>query len=99
MEQDYVVGIDIGGQTTKIGIVDRKGNVICEPLVIRTDKHTDEFLFFDELTQAVHEITAKTSTAEKIRGVGIGAPNGNYYEGTIVDAPNLTWGRKTIKVL
>ena len=99
MEQDYVVGIDIGGQTTKIGIVNRKGSVICDPLVIRTDKHTDEFLFFDELTQAVHEIIIKTNTTGKIKGVGIGAPNGNYYKGTIEYAPNLIWGgNKTIKV-
>ena len=99
MEQDYVVGIDIGGQTTKMGIVDRKGNVINEPLVIRTDKHTDEYLFFNELAQAIHEIVAKTNTAGKIKGVGIGAPNGNYYKGTIEYAPNLTWGgNKVIRV-
>ena len=99
MEQDYVVGIDIGGQTTKIGIVDRKGNVICEPLIIRTDTHTDEQLFFDELTQAINEIITKTNATGKVKGVGIGAPNGNYYKGTIEHAPNLTWGgHKTIKV-
>ena len=99
MEQDFVVGIDIGGQTTKIGVVDRKGNVISEPLVIRTDTHTDEYLFFDELTQAVNEIVTKTNTMGKIKGVGIGAPNGNYYKGTIEYAPNLTWGgNKEIKV-
>jgi len=99
MEQDFVVGVDIGGQTTKIGIVDRKGNVISEPHVIRSDKHTDEYLFFDDLTQAINTIIAETNTLGKVKGIGIGAPNGNYYDGTIVHAPNLTWGgRKTIKV-
>ena len=99
MEQDYVVGVDIGGQTTKIGIVDRKGTVICEPHIIRTDTHTDEHLYFDDLTRAINFIIAETETTGKIKGVGIGAPNGNYYEGTIEHAPNLTWGgRKTIKV-
>ncbi|MCL1973735.1 MAG: ROK family protein [Bacteroidetes bacterium] len=99
MEQDFVVGVDIGGQTTKIGMVDRKGTVISEPRIIRSDKHTDEFLFFDELSEAIDKLAAETNTAGKIKGVGIGAPNGNYYDGTIVHAPNLTWGgRKTIKV-
>ena len=99
MEQDYVVGVDIGGQTTKIGIVDRKGTVISEPLIIRTDTHTDENLYFDDLTQAINTIVSDTKTTGKIKGVGIGAPNGNNYEGTIENAPNLTWGgRKTIKV-
>ena len=99
MEQDYVVGVDIGGQTTKIGIVDRKGTVISEPLIIRTDTHTDEFLYFEDLSQAINKIVTDTQTTGKIKGVGIGAPNGNYYEGTIEHAPNLTWGgRKTIKV-
>ena len=99
MEHDFVVGVDIGGQTTKIGIVDRKGSVISEPLVIRSDKHTDEYLFFDDLTEAINKLIAETNTTGKIKGVGIGAPNGNYYEGTIEFAPNLTWGgRKKIKV-
>ena len=99
MEQDYVVGIDIGGQTTKIGVVDRKGSVICEPLIIRSDTHSDENLYFNDLTDAIRKIVADTNTQGKIKGVGIGAPNGNYYDGTIAYAPNLTWGgNKCIKV-
>ncbi|MDR2585852.1 MAG: ROK family protein [Prevotellaceae bacterium] len=99
MEQDFVVGVDIGGQTTKIGVVDRKGNVISNAHVIRTDSHTDEMLFFDDLTKAIKSVVQETNTTGKIKGVGIGAPNGNYYDGTIVQAVNLTWGgRKTIKV-
>ena len=99
MEQNFVVGVDIGAQTTKIGIVDRKGNVVSDRLVIRTDTHTDEYLFFDDLVSAINELIAKTNTKGKIKGVGIGAPNGNYYKGTIEYAPNLTWGGdKTIKV-
>ena len=99
MEQDFVVGVDIGGQTAKIGIVDRKGTVVSEPRIIRSDTHTDEHLFFDDLTQAINELITETGATGKIKGVGIGAPNGNYYDGTIVHAPNLTWGgRKMIKV-
>jgi len=99
MEQDFVVGVDIGAQTTKIGVVDRKGNVVSEPLVIRSDSHTDEYLYFADLTEAINKIVAHNNATGKVKGVGIGAPNGNYYKGTIEYAPNLTWGGdKTINV-
>jgi len=97
MEQDYVVGVDIGGQTAKIGIVNRKGDVIPEkpeerPTVI-TNEDTDADIFLGKLAEAIKKLIADTGNEGKIKGVGVGIPNGNYYDGTIVNAVNLTWGR------
>lgn len=87
----YVAGIDIGGQTTKLGIVDARGSVLSQT-TIRTDTHTDVNLFLDDLCSAFEELATKTGGVEKIRGIGVGAPNGNYYTGTIENAVNLVWG-------
>ena len=95
MTKPYVVGIDVGGQTTKLGIVDARGNVL-EQSVIRTDNHTDAKLFIADLAKAVNELIEISGGKDKIRGIGVGAPNGNYYTGKIVSAPNLAWGRSEV---
>ena len=91
MAQDLVIGIDIGGQTTKCGIVDARGSVLSQT-VIRSDNHTDVAPFIAELAEALNRIIAEAKAEGKIRGIGVGAPNGNYYTGTIESAVNLVWG-------
>ena len=91
MAQDLVVGIDIGGQTTKCGIVDARGTVLSQT-VIRSDTHTEVTSFVAELAEALNRIIAEAKAEGRIRGIGVGAPNGNYYTGTIEGAVNLTWG-------
>ena len=91
MEKDLVIGIDVGGQTTKCGVVDARGNVIAQT-VIRSDTHTDVAPFIDELAAALKRIIADANAEGRIRGIGAGAPNGNFYKGEIENAPNLTWG-------
>lgn len=91
IEQPYVVGIDIGGQTTKMGIVDMRGQVLSQT-VIRTDTHTDVRDYVEDVADALTKIIAESGSEGKIRGIGIGAPNANYYTGTIENAVNLTWG-------
>ena len=91
MAQDLVIGIDIGGQTSKCGIVDARGTVLSQT-VIRSDNHTDVNKFVAELADALNRIIAEAKAEDRIRGIGVGAPNGNYYTGTIEYAPNLTWG-------
>jgi len=91
MEKPYVVGIDIGGQTSKIGIVDARGAVLTQT-AIRTDTHTDVNLYIDDLCNALTKLAAEVGGMKTIRGIGIGAPNGNYYTGTIENAVNLVWG-------
>lgn len=91
MDKLYVVGIDIGGQTSKIGIVDARGTVLTQSS-IRTDKHSDVNLYIEELSDAIYKLASTIGGIEKIRGIGVGAPNGNYYTGTIENAVNLVWG-------
>ena len=77
LEKPYVVGIDIGGQTTKMGIVDTRGQVLAQT-VIRTDTHDDVDLYVDDLSAALEKIIAESDSEGKIRGIGVGAPNANY---------------------
>ena len=96
MNTQCVVGIDVGGQTTKIGVVDSMGTVLSQT-VIRTDTYTEIAPYIAELAEAVNKVIKDSGKEGKIRGVGVGAPNGNYYTGTIENAPNLLWGRKKVE--
>lgn len=98
MEKRYVVGIDIGGQTTKIGVVDLSGTVLSQA-VIRTDIYgSNEWEFVSALSDAVKSCIENSGKEGQIRGIGVGAPNGNYYTGEIAFAPNLAWAAdKSVK--
>lgn len=86
----YVLGIDIGGTNTVFGIVDARGNVIASSS-IKTGKHAEFNNYLEELyTEASHLIEANDAV-DKIQGIGIGAPNANYYTGEINNAANLPW--------
>lgn len=91
MDSTFVVGIDVGGQTSKLGVVDTEGNVLAQT-VIRTDTYTEVEPYIAELAEAVKKIIAEAGVEGKVKGIGVGAPNGNYYTGTIEGAVNLTWG-------
>ncbi|TMI72121.1 MAG: ROK family protein [Bacteroidetes bacterium] len=88
--QALAIGIDIGGTGTKFGIVDRDGNVLFSG-EISTKKHSDVNTFIDELHDALSELIDKAGGIGRMKGMGVGAPNGNYYTGTIEYAPNLPW--------
>lgn len=91
MEKQYVVGIDVGGQTSKIGVVDTRG-VILAQTVIRTDTFgTDADAYIKELAKAVKSCIKESGKEGEIRGIGVGAPNGNYYTGEVAFAPNIAW--------
>ena len=87
----YVVGIDIGGQTSKIGVADARGTVLAQT-VIRTDNHTDVNLYVADLSDAVRKVIDEAGVKGSVRGIGVGAPNANYYDGTIENAVNISWG-------
>ncbi len=91
MDTNYVVGIDVGGQTTKLGVVDARGAVLAQT-VIRSDTYDVPEPFIDDVAVAVKQIIQTAGVEGQVRGVGVGAPNGNYYSGTVANAPNLTWG-------
>lgn len=92
MEKPYVIGVDIGGQTTKIGIVDRRGNILNQTVINSKYGPGEADLFLKALCGTIREL-AREVGLESIQGVGIGAPNGNYYTGNIEDAANLDWGK------
>src|ERR1700754_793562 len=85
-----VIGVDIGGTGTKFGIVDRDGNVLFSD-EISTKKHNDVNTFIDELHTALTVLIDKAGGIGRMKGIGVGAPNGNFYTGTIEYAPNLPW--------
>lgn len=88
--QPLAIGIDIGGTGTKFGIVDRDGNVLFSD-EISTRKHADVNSFIDDLYTALSVLIEKAGGIGRMKGIGVGAPNGNYYTGTIEYAPNLPW--------
>ena len=90
MEKPYVVGMDIGGTNTVFGIVDSRGNVLSTDS-IKTQQHEDVEEYVDAVCKKLVPMVQAVGGAEKIKGMGVGAPNGNFYNGTIEFAPNLPW--------
>ena len=86
----YVLGIDIGGTNTVFGIVDARGNVIASSS-IKTQKHNNFDDYLDELHTEATRLIEANDAVDKIQGIGIGAPNANYYTGCIDNAVNLPW--------
>jgi len=93
MDKQYVVGVDVGGQTIKMGVVDARGEVLAQS-VIKTSQTTDPAVVVGEIADAIKAVIVKSGKEGEIRGVGVGAPNGNYYTGSIAFAPNLPWAAK-----
>jgi glucokinase len=89
MEQ-LAIGIDIGGTGTKFGIVDRLGNLLFSS-DMPTRGHNEIEGFIDDLHQNLSPLIERAGGIGRIKGIGMGAPNGNYYTGTIEYAPNLPW--------
>ena len=90
MAKPYVIGIDMGGTNTVFGIVDARGSVLASSS-IKTAKHSVFSDYIDELHTELTRLIKENDAEGKINGIGIGAPNGNYYTGLIDQAPNLPW--------
>ena len=88
--KDAVVGIDIGGTFTKYGIIDRVVNVLKEGSV-PTDQTDDANVYLAGLNSAIDQSIAELGDSVSIKGIGIGAPNGNYKSGCVEYAVNLKW--------
>lgn len=91
--KDVVIGVDIGGTNTAIGVVDQEGNVMVKDN-ITTPAHGDIDQYISDLATAIKKLikSVKLITQDvEFYGIGIGAPNGNYYTGTIGDASNLSF--------
>jgi glucokinase len=88
--KSIAVGIDIGGTNTKYGLVDRNGNVLAKHS-LSTPQFPKVEDFVAAVSLAVRGLIEELDMACEIIGIGIGAPNANYYTGTIENAPNLRW--------
>jgi len=90
IEKPYAIGIDIGGTNTVFGVVDKRGHIINKGS-IKTSVHKDVNDYIITLSASLQEIIDQVGGIESIKGVGVGAPNGNIYSGCIEFAPNLPW--------
>jgi len=88
--QKLAVGIDIGGTTVSYGVVSENGDIkLRESFPTKNYQDISEFIVY--LSERINHATAGLDSKHALTGVGIGAPNGNYYKGTIEHAPNLSW--------
>ncbi len=90
MYTEVVLGVDIGGTNTAMGYVDRSGKLLAETTIL-TEAHQSADQFFSRLHIQAEELFQPHRDQYKLVGVGLGAPNGNYYKGTIEQPPNLSW--------
>ncbi len=94
MEQNrkklYTVGIDIGGTNTVFGIVDEQGHILSHD-GIKTKDYPDINVYADTVAGHLRSLIEAAGGIELINGIGVGAPNANYYTGQIEQAPNLPW--------
>lgn len=86
----YAIGVDIGGTTTKSGIVNHRGEIVAAGEVLPTGFYSSPNSFVEALYNALIPVIDKVSK-ENIRGIGVGAPNANIHTGAIEYAPNLPW--------
>jgi len=89
LSNEFAIGIDIGGTNTKYGIVNHRGEIV-EKGDLKTDAYPTIDGYVDALYETLTPLVAKCVDGT-VKGIGIGAPNGNYYTGTIEYAPNLHW--------
>lgn len=90
VEKPYVIGLDMGGTNSVFGIVDQRGNIKSQT-VLSTKAYTEFTDYVKASVEALQPALDAIGGIEKVRAMGIGAPNGNYYNGTIEYAANLVW--------
>lgn len=88
--RELALGIDIGGTNTEFGLVDRDGNLLIKNAIL-TRAYDAIPPFINDLSMAAKLMMEQVGSEYVLKGIGIGAPNGNYYRGTVEFAPNLKW--------
>ena len=91
----YVIGLDLGGTNSVFGIVDSRGDIKATT-AIKTQGYQTSEEYVDAAVEALQIIIDQVGGIEKIKAMGIGAPNANYYTGNIEHAPNLVWGKGVV---
>ena len=88
----YVIGLDLGGTNSVLGIVDARGDIKATT-AIKTQGYETVEDYVAASVEALQIIIDQVGGIETIKAMGIGAPNANYYRGTIEQAPNIVWGK------
>ena len=91
----YVIGLDLGGTNSVFGIVDSRGEIKATT-AIKTGGYSTAEDYVNACVEALQPIIEQVGGIEKIKAMGIGAPNANYYKGTIEKAPNLPWAHDVV---
>ena len=91
----YVIGLDLGGTNSVFGIVDSRGEIKATT-AIKTGGYSSAESYVDACIEALQPIIEQVGGIDTIKAMGIGAPNGNFYNGTIEYAPNLPWAHDCI---
>ena len=94
-QKPFVIGLDLGGTNSVFGIVDQRGQVLATN-AIKTQSYKTVEDFVDAGIEVLKPIIAKVGGISQIKAMGIGAPNGNFYRGTIEYAPNLVWAHEGV---
>lgn len=94
-QKPFVIGLDLGGTNSVFGIVDQRGQVLATN-AIKTQSYKTVEDFVDAGIEVLKPIIAKVGGISQIKAMGIGAPNGNFYRGTIEYAPNLVWAHESV---
>jgi glucokinase len=87
---DVTLGVDVGGTNTALGFVDRNGKCVIESS-IPTNAHEPAETLVARLDARIKEMLVPLADRYQLKGIGIGAPNANYYRGTVESPPNLQW--------
>lgn len=90
MAEKYAIGIDVGGTNTKFGVVNKNGEILIQDRIKTNEKENVEG-FIDVLAEKLQPMIDQYGGPEAFVGIGMGAPNANYYQGTIEYAANLKW--------
>lgn len=94
-QKNYAIGVDLGGTNTVFGIVDAQGNIVVQSS-IKTQAYSTAEEFVEAGMACLQPLMDQVGGIDSIAGMGIGAPNANYYSGAIETAPNIAWAHDTV---
>ena len=95
IQKKFAIGVDLGGTNTVFGIVDAQGTIVAQD-AIKTQAYSTAESFVEAGALALKPLIAQAGGIGAIAGMGIGAPNANYYSGAIETAPNIAWAHNCV---
>ncbi len=95
MDKQYVIGVDMGGTNSAFGIVNARGEILHKG-AIKTDSYSTAEDYVQALCTGIKTMVEESGLGENIKGIGMGVPNGNMYEGTIEYAANIPWANQKV---